>query len=82
MQAEVPTHRIEMDATALARFMPMHLLLDNDGRAVSYGPTLSLVLREADGKRTVMDVRYNDLLKGGSLDTNVVLRAGDTVLVP
>ena len=25
---------------------------------------------------------YNDLLKGGSLDTNGVLQAGDTILVP
>lgn len=46
-----------------------------DGNAVR-------VLREQGGKRTVMDVRYNDLIKGDSLQTNVVLQAGDTILVP
>ena len=65
------------DATTVLQALSLVGGLDRfaDGNAVR-------VLREADGKRTVMDVRYNDLLKGGSLDTNVVLRAGDTVLVP
>lgn len=40
------------------------------------------VLREEGGKQAVMPVRYNDLIKGESLPTNVVLRPGDTVLVP
>ena len=40
------------------------------------------VLRDEGGKQTVMVVRYNDLIKGDSLQTNVVLRPGDTVLVP
>lgn len=46
-----------------------------DGNAVR-------VLRDEGGKRTVLDVRYNDLVKGDSLQTNVLLHAGDTVLVP
>jgi polysaccharide export outer membrane protein len=47
-----------------------------DGNAVR-------VLRElGGGKRAVMDVRYNDLIKGDKLQTNVVLQAGDTILVP
>lgn len=46
-----------------------------DGNAVR-------VLRDEGGQRSVLPVRYNDLVKGDSLQTNVVLRAGDTVLVP
>ncbi len=46
-----------------------------DGNAVR-------VLREENGSRSVLPVRYNDLIKGDSLQTNVLLRAGDTVLVP
>ena len=46
-----------------------------DGNAVR-------VLREGGGSRDVLPVRYNDLIKGESLQTNVQLRAGDTVLVP
>lgn len=47
-----------------------------DGNAVR-------VLREEGSSRsTVLTVRYNDLLKGESLQTNVPLRPGDTVLVP
>ncbi len=46
-----------------------------DGNAVR-------VLRDEGGKRTVLTVRYNDLVKGDSLQTNVLLHAGDTVLVP
>ena len=40
------------------------------------------VLRSTeDGYRT-MSVRYNDLIKGNELQTNVVLMPGDTILVP
>lgn len=40
------------------------------------------VLREDNGTRSVLPVRYNDLIKGDSLQTNVPMRAGDTLLVP
>jgi hypothetical protein len=30
----------------------------------------------------MMRVRYSDLLKGNALDSNVVVRPGDTILVP
>lgn len=65
------------DATTALQALSLVGGLDRfaDGNAVR-------VLRDVGGKRTVMDVRYNDLLKGGSLDTNVVLQAGDTILVP
>ena len=44
MHAEPPSHRLDLDSAALAHFMPMHLLLDNEGRAISFGPTLARVL--------------------------------------
>jgi polysaccharide biosynthesis/export protein len=42
------------------------------------------VLRKSpgDGGDVTMRVRYGDLLKGRALDSNVVMRPGDTVLVP
>ena len=42
------------------------------------------VLRKmpTDGREETIRVRYGDLLKGRALDTNVVMRAGDTVMVP
>jgi polysaccharide export outer membrane protein len=40
------------------------------------------VLRSTpEGSRT-LNVRYNDLVKGNELQTNVVLMPGDTILVP
>jgi diguanylate cyclase (GGDEF)-like protein len=45
MHTDRPDHRIVLDSTALTHFMPMHLLLDQDGRALSYGPTLARVLQ-------------------------------------
>ena len=40
------------------------------------------VLRSASEGNRVLPVRYDDLIKGNQLDTNVVLMPGDTVLVP
>lgn len=40
------------------------------------------VLREEGGPRRVLPVRYDDLIQGTSLQTNVEVRAGDIVLVP
>ncbi|MBW0172144.1 MAG: polysaccharide biosynthesis/export family protein [Hydrogenophaga sp.] len=40
------------------------------------------VLRQTSGGSTVLPVRYNDLMRGSSLETNVVLLPGDTILVP
>lgn len=76
MQAEVPSHRIEMDSAALARFMPMHLLMDGEGRAVSYGPTLMQVLRQA----AVPGARFEELFEvrspGGAETVQDVLARG------
>ena len=40
------------------------------------------VLRETPGGTEVILVRYNDLVKGNSLQTNVRLAPGDTIVVP
>jgi polysaccharide export outer membrane protein len=40
------------------------------------------VLRQTSGGSTVLPVRYNDLMRGSALETNVVLMPGDTILVP
>lgn len=46
-----------------------------DGNAIQ-------VLRETPQGARTLNVRYNDLLKGSSLDSNVTLKPGDTILVP
>lgn len=40
------------------------------------------ILRQTSSGSTVLQVRYDDLIRGNSLDTNVVLMPGDTILVP
>jgi len=40
------------------------------------------ILRSTPQGNRVLPVRYDDLVKGGQLDTNVVLMPGDTILVP
>lgn len=43
-----------------------------------------VVLRNspADGRSQTLRVRYGDLLRGQALESNVVMRPGDTVMVP
>ena len=40
------------------------------------------VLRNGKDGQIVMPIDYNALIKGQKLDTNIVLNAGDTILVP
>ena len=40
------------------------------------------VLRSTSVSNQILPVRYDDLIKGNQLDTNVVLMPGDTILVP
>lgn len=40
------------------------------------------VLRQTASGSTVLPVRYDDLMRGNALDTNVVVQPGDTILVP
>ena len=84
MHAERPDHGIAIDSATLAHFMPMHLLLDEDGRALSFGPTLARVLQEDAQAGT----RFEDLFEvrspGGAVTVQEVLaRAGNRFrLVP
>lgn len=77
MEASVPQAVCAIPAEGLARFMPMHLLLDSSGRVVSVGPTLGRVL---DGA-AVPGARFEDLFEvrapGGATTVDEVLeRAG------
>lgn len=45
------------------------------------GNSIRVLRNTAQGNR-ILPVRYDDLVKGNQLDTNVVLMPGDTVLVP
>ena len=40
------------------------------------------ILRRRDGVQTITDFRYNDIVKGQNLAQNILLQAGDVVLVP
>jgi diguanylate cyclase (GGDEF)-like protein len=77
MHVKLPCHAVELDTLALTHFMPMHLLLDADGRAVGYGPTLARVLRD----HAVTGARFEDLFEvrspGGAVTiTDLLARAG------
>lgn len=73
MPIDLSGPRIDLCAGALARFMPMFLLLDSDGRALSFGPTLARVLQGA----AVPGVRFEDLFEvrspGGAVTVQDVL---------
>lgn len=76
MQTLHPEDRIELDGAAAAQFMPMHLLLDAEGRAISYGPTLARVLQPG----AVPGARFEDLFEvrspGGAATIGQVLARG------
>ena len=40
------------------------------------------VLRGVGKNQTIVNVNYNNLIRGQGLDSNVLLKAGDTILVP
>lgn len=40
------------------------------------------VLRNVNGTQTTISVNYNKLINGQSLESNIILRTGDTILVP
>jgi diguanylate cyclase (GGDEF)-like protein len=77
MEASVPQASCRIGADGLARLMPMHLLLDSDGRVNSIGPTLARVLGDAP----VIGALFQDLFEvrspGGAITAEDVLsRAG------
>ena len=73
MTGQVTPAGIDLDAAALARFMPMHLLLDAEGRVQSAGPTLARVL----GGQSLIGARFEDLFQvrspGGAVTVAEVL---------
>ena len=78
MHADLSRFRLKLDIMTLARFMPMHLLLDADGCALSFGPTLAQVLQD-DAK---LGARFEDMFEvrapGGAVTIDDVLsRAGN-----
>lgn len=64
---------LELDDATLARFMPLHLMTDAEGRALSFGPTLARVLQGA----AVPGARFEDLFEvrapGGAVSVAEVL---------
>lgn len=46
------------------------------------GDAILVMRRDASGRTQTQRVRYNELMRGEALESNVVLRAGDTVMVP
>lgn len=76
MHAGRPEHPVTLDSATLAQFMPMHLLLDGDGLALSYGPTLARVLQND----AVPGARFEDLFEvrspGGAVTVQDVLARG------
>lgn len=76
MHAERPDHRIDLDSAALSQFMPMHLLLDSEGRVLTCGPTLARVLQDD----AVPGARFEDLFEvrapGGAVTVQDVLARG------
>lgn len=78
MHADLSRFRLKLDIMTLARFMPMHLLLDADGCALSFGPTLAQVL-QGDAR---LGARFEDMFEvrspGGAVTIDDVLaRAGN-----
>jgi diguanylate cyclase (GGDEF)-like protein len=69
-------HHIDLDGATLAYFMPMHLLLDSVGQALSFGPTLARVLQD----EAVPGARFEDLFEvrspGGAVTVQDVLARG------
>ena len=77
MQQVVPQHPLTIDSAVLARFMPMHLLLDRDGRVISAGPTLQRVLQGQDLPGTPFEDLFEVRSPGGAVTVDDVLaRAG------
>jgi diguanylate cyclase (GGDEF)-like protein len=73
MHADHPDHVFELDSATLAHFMPMHLLLDSEGRALRFGPTLERVLQD----EARPGARFEDLFEvrapGGAVTIHDVL---------
>ena len=78
MQRMHPETRIALDSRALCQFMPMHLLMDAEGRALSFGPTLARVLQA----EAVVGARFEQLFEvrspgGAETIAQVLARGGN-----
>lgn len=77
MKLATPEPVCPLPAEALSRFMPMHLLLDAEGRVLGAGPTLARVLDGAPAPGT----RFEDLFEvrspGGAVTVGEVLERAD-----
>ncbi|MGL4236415.1 diguanylate cyclase [Tabrizicola sp.] len=76
MHAELPGHRLDLDTRTLAHFMPMHLLLDSDGRALSFGPTLARVLQDDAIPGALFEDLFEVRSPGGAVTVQEVLARG------
>lgn len=77
MDQRIPPIPLTLDTEVLARFMPMHLLLDSEGRVIEVGPTIARVLQG----EALPGARFEDLFEvrapGGAVTIDDVLaRAG------
>ena len=65
------------------RFVDVIQALSMAGGLTPYAASNNVkILRRRGGRLTVLPFRYSDIEKGRSLEQNIVLRGGDTVLVP
>jgi diguanylate cyclase (GGDEF)-like protein len=77
MQQCPSQHVLTVDTAVLSRFMPMHLLLDAEGRVLSAGPTLVRVLQRQDLPGTQFEELFEVRSPGGAITVEDVLaRAG------
>jgi diguanylate cyclase (GGDEF)-like protein len=68
---------LDLDTGALARFMPMYLLLDASGRVLAAGPTLARILQGAALPGTAFEDLFEVRAPGGAVTIGDVLdRAG------
>jgi polysaccharide export outer membrane protein len=40
------------------------------------------IIRTDSGKSSIMQFRYNDVIKGRSIEQNIILKRGDVVVIP
>lgn len=70
-------------AITLSPDMTVLQALTSAGGPSPYAKTSKIyVLRKENGAQTKLPFNYKDVIKGGSVDQNIELKAGDTIVVP
>jgi polysaccharide export outer membrane protein len=70
-------------AITLSPDMTVLQALTSAGGPSPYAKTAKIyVLRKENGTQTKLPFNYKDVIKGGSVDQNISLKAGDTIVVP